>query len=297
MASGPASSGSKNDLTLSLSISTAGDSRPVSVVPAAREARLVLIALLAAILLHASAILSVLIEWPDTGQPIERRDIPVDLIFDTPAKVAEPQESPRSIERESGGDPGLAPGRPADAASAPATPPEASAATSAEAPSPLPAPAENLTAEFAPPLKKPAPPALPTPPKQAEAPPAPPQPAPPAPAAKSVPRPPSRLTMMGQGGGDVYLNQIRDMIEKQRSYPDIANPMALSGIAVFEIRLNRDGQIVSLILVRSTGAGPLDEEGRRIVRRAGPFPPVPVDIRSNLPGNLLGMRLDLPIHP
>ncbi len=87
------------------------------------------------------------------------------------------------------------------------------------------------------------------------------------------------------------------MIEKQRSYPDIANPMRLSGTAIFEIRLGRDGQIANLILLRSTGAGPLDEEARKIVRRAGPFPPVPPDIRSNLPGNLLGLRLDLPIHP
>jgi protein TonB len=298
MVSGSANSGQKNDLTTSLSIPIAGDFRPVPATTTRREARVLLIALFAAVLLHASAILSVLIEWPDFGRPIEPRDIPVELVFESPPKIEELRDSPPPPERESGGDPNLAQGRPADVAPEPAAPPEPSPAKPAEVVSPLPEPTPTeRTADFAPPLKKPEPPSPPTPPTQTAAPPAPPQQAPPAQIAKTTPSQPSRLSMIGQGGGDSYLNQIRDMIEKQRSYPDIANPMRLSGIAIFEIRLSRDGQIASLILLRSTGVGPLDQEGGRIVRRAGPFPPVPPDIRSNLPGNLLGMRLDLPIHP
>jgi len=267
--------------------------------PPGREARIVLIALLAAIFLHVSAILSVLVEWPDMGRPIERLEIPVELVFETPPKAEESRETPPPDERESGGDPNLARGRPAEIAPQAAAPPESPAAKPAETPSPLAEPAPpDPVAEFAPPLKKPAPPSPPIPPKPAEAPPAPAQqPTPPAQTTQAAPRQPSRLSMIGQGGGDVYLNQLHDLIEKQRSYPDIANPMRLSGVAVFELRLNRDGEIVSVILLRSTGAGPLDQEGVKIVRRSGPFPPVPVDIRSNLPGNMLGIRLDLPIHP
>jgi protein TonB len=298
MVSGPASSGKKNDLTISLSIPIAGDFRPVSATSTRREARILLIALLAAILLHASAILSVLVEWPDFGRPIERRDIPVELVFEPPPKIEEPRDIAPPPERESGGDPNLAQGRPADVAPTPAAPPEPSPAKPADAPSPLPEPAPtDQLADIAPPLKKPEPPSPPAPPKPTVAPPSPPQPAPPAQTAKAAPRQPSRLAMIGQGGGDVYLNQLHDMIEKQRSYPDIANPMRLSGVAIFEIRLSRDGQIANLILMRSTGAGPLDQEAGRIVRRAAPFPPVPPDIRSNLPGNLVGLRLDLPMHP
>jgi TonB family protein len=298
MVSGPASSGSKNDLTISLSVPIAGDFRPVSATSTGRETRILLIALLAAILLHASAIFSVLVEWPDFGRAIERRDIPVELVFEPPPQIEEPRDIPPPPERESGGDPNLAQGRPADVAPAPTAPPKPSPAKPAEAPSPLPEPAPtDRLADFAPPLKKPEPPSPPAPPKQTEAAAAAPQPAPPAQTAKAPPRQPSRLSVIGQGGGDVYLNQLHDMIEKQRSYPDIANPMRLSGVAIFEIRLSRDGQIANLILLRSTGAGPLDQEAGRIVRRAAPFPPVPPDIRSNLPGNLLGLRLDLPMHP
>ena len=300
MVSGSASSGQTNDLTASLSISTAGEFRPVSAVPTRRESRILLVALLAAIFLHASAILGVLVEWPDTGRPIERHDIPVELIFESPPKVEEaPQDMPPPIERESGGDSSLTQGRPADTAPEPTGPPEAAAAQPADTPSPLPelAPTDRM-ADFALPLKKPEPPSPPVPPKQAETLPAPPPPASPSQTPKAPPpREPSRLRLAGQGGGDAYLNQIKSMIEKQRSYPDVANPMRLSGVAVFEILLSRDGQIVSLFLRRSTGAGPLDEEGRKIVRRAAPFPPVPLDIRSNVRGNLVALTLDLPIHP
>jgi protein TonB len=298
MASGSASSGPKNDLTTRLSISTAGEFRPLAAMPTRREARLILIALCAASLLHASAILGVLIDWPDSGRPIERRDIPVDLVFEPPPEIEEKMESAPIDERESGGDPNLQPGRPADLAPHAEAPSETSVAKPAEALGPLPEPAPvNPMADFAPPMKKPDPPAPPDPPKPAETVPALPQPAPPVQTAKAEPRKPSRLSMIGQGGGDVYLNQLHDLIEAQRSYPDIGNPMRLSGVAIFELRLTRDGQLANVILLRSTGAGPLDEEGRKIIRRAAPFPPVPLEIRSNLPGNLLGLRLDLPIHP
>ena len=299
MVSGSASSGRKNDLTISLSISTAGEFRPASLAPSGREVRVLLVALLAAVLLHVSAILSVLVEWPDFfDQPIERRDIPVELVFEPPPKSEEPKEAPPQDQRESGGDPNLAQGRPAEAAPEPAAPPVPAPAKPFEPSSPLPVPAPSgQMADVAPPQRKPEPPAVPAPVKQAETPPAPSKPVPADQTAKAPPpRAPSRLRMIGQGGGDAYLNQIKNLIDAQRSYPDIANPMRLSGVAIFEIRLNRDGRIESLVLRRSTGAGPLDEEGRKIVQRAAPFPPVPPDIRSNL-GNMGVLTLDLPIHP
>ncbi len=301
MASGPANSDSTNDLTISLSISTSGEFRPASAMSAWNETRVLVIALLAALFLHASAILSVLVEWPDTGRAIDPREIPVELVFEPPPKADPSRETPPPPmdERESGDDPNLARGRPAEIAPEAAAPPESAAAQPTRAPSPLtePEPA-NVIAEFAPPLKKPTPPAPPVPPKPVEVQPAPQQPTPPGQTTQApTPREPSRLRLVGQGGGDVYLNQIKQMIEQQRSYPDIGNPMRLSGVAIFDILLNRDGQIVSLFLRRSTGAGPLDEEGRKIVRRAGPFPPVPPDIRSNVQGDLVGLSLDLPIHP
>ena len=228
----------------------------------------------AALVLHALAILLALVEWPDMGRAIER-EIPVELVFERPDDRASRDLPPPDV-RESGGDPSLAQGRPADAAQKPASP-------------------EALQlADVAPPLRKPAPPGSPAPAKQADAPPPPPKPMPETVPATQAPRlQPSLLALVGQGGGDAYLNQIHALIEKQRSYPDIGNPMRLSGVALYEIRITRDGQIVNVILLRSTGAGPLDLEGQKIVRRAGPFPPVPPDI----PGPMVFLRLQLPIHP
>jgi protein TonB len=302
MVSGSASNGRRDparshdrDLAIGYSSVAVFDFRPAALASYGREGRILAFALLLAILLHASAIVSILFEWPGIADRPVPREIPVDLVLEMPQAVEEVKEAPPPpvFERESGGDPNLAQGRVADIGPKQA-PPESSAARPEASASALSEPLlESLTAEFAPPQRKPAPPAPPVPPKPVEAPAVAPQQAPPAQTAKSEQRPPSRLSLIGQGGGDTYLNQIRDMIEKQRSYPEVGNPMQLSGTAIYELRLNRNGEIVSVILLRSTGAGPLDLEGQRIVRRAGPFPPVP----ANIAGDPVSLRLDLPIHP
>jgi len=294
MASGSASNRQASDLALGPSVADTGGFRSYSVMRARQENRVLLVGLLLAILLHAIAILSVLIEWPDSGRLIEPREIPVDLIFEEPPKAEEeqpPVPPPPLRERESGDDSSLAPGQAAEVAPQP-TAPEPAPAPSTEAATPAPEPLdEGKTGEFDVPLRKPTPPPPPLPPKPAETPPAPRTAAPSAPTLQQ--RQPSRLSIMGQGGGDSYLNRLRDLIEKQRSYPVIGNPMHLTGTAIYELRINRAGQIVSIVLLRSSGAGTLDEEGYKMVRRAAPFPPVPTDI----PGTVLPLRLNLPIYP
>lgn len=283
------------DLTIGYSSVALSDFRPAALASYRREGRVIAFALLLAVLLHAGAILSVLFEWPNTANRPLPTEIPVDLVLELPPSVDEAKETPPPplLERESGGDPNLAQGRVAETGPRQAPPEPTAAKPEVSAPS-LAAPApEAKVAEFAPPLRKPAPPAPEVPPKPVEAPTVAPQQAPPAQTAKTEQRLPSRLSLIGQGGGDTYLNQIRDMIEKHRSYPDVGNPMQLSGIAIYELKINRNGEIISVILLRSTGVGPLDLEGQRIVRRAGPFPPVP----ANIPGDPISLRLDLPIHP
>lgn len=273
MVSGSASNGRS---AIGLVSTVYGNARPAPPIRADRNAPSLLLTLIAAILLHAFVISAFLVDVPDSGQPIEPPAINVELVKEEPPPAKEegevPEPPPQKF-RESGGDPELAPGRvprverieptPTDSqqqAVEPMAPPPAQPrsdpALALERPSRKPAP----KADAAPPAKTPAQSAL------------------------------TSRQAVGEGGGDRYLNQIRDEIEEQRVYPEIAGPMQLSGYASFELVINRRGDLLRLRLVKSSGVGPLDQEGVGMIQRAAPFPPVPAD----MPGEFL--RLDLVMY-
>lgn len=273
MVSGPASSGRT---AISLVSTVYGNARPAPPIRADRNAPSLLLTLIAAILLHTVVISAFLVKVPDTSPPVQPPEIAVELVNEVPSPVKEEQEIPKPPPqklRESGGDPELAPGRVPQSERVEATPSD-SRQQAAEPTAPLPAqPRSDPALALEPPSRKPAP-------KTAAAPPA----KTPAPSAIT-----SRQTG-GEGGGDRYLNQVRDEIEEQRVYPAIAGPMQLSGYASFELVINRRGDLLRLRLVKSSGIGPLDQEGVGMIQRAAPFPPVPAD----MPGEFL--RLDLVMY-
>ena len=233
-----------------------------------------------------------------------------------PQPKASPEPQPDVPHLESGGSPELTSGAPAEpkAASlpaeaqaeqkpAPAQPAssEAPAASAAQAPAPaLPAveplppepPAEAISGAKPPPptaAKGQAarvPPAAPasanTPPQVASLPPArtaprPPTAAPVGPAMNELSAPKwSDSERRGEGGGDRYLNALRDAIVSNLIYPASAHGKA--GIAKYEIVMNRQGVMLKVVQVQTTGIPALDRAGMDAIQNTMPFQPLPLRI-------------------
>jgi protein TonB len=257
-------------------------------------------AILAAFLLHAGVPVLFLLGLPLPQRSVEPPSIPVEFVLlpepkpppkpqlETPA-----QPQPRTqLYRESGGDPELTPGKVPEAKPQPKPAPAAVAA--AETPA---APPETFKS---PPLAEmPAPP-LPVPrpsehPKANEAVAAlPPARQPVAP----TPSEPATLTphdsaMNGKGGGDRYLNKMRDNILESLIYPGSAQSQRLAGVAKYEIVIDRQGSLLYVRLLRSSGAEVLDQAGRSAVELSQPFGAPPAEII----GDQIGLTLTLYIGP
>lgn len=273
MVSGSASNGRS---AISLVSTVYGTARPASPIRADRNAPSLLLTLIAALLLHAIVFSAFLVKSPDSGQPIEPPPIAVELVNEEPPLPRETKETPKLTPqqfRESGGNPDAAPGRVPQTDRIDPTPSDSQQPAVDEGSPPPAQPRSDPALALELPSRKPTPKAAAAPPAKAS--------------------PQSTVTpqqQIGEGGGDRYLNRIRDEIEEQRVYPAIAGPMRLSGYASFELVINRRGDLLRLRLVKSSGAGPLDQEGVGMIQRAAPFPPVPAD----MPGEFL--RLDLVMY-
>jgi protein TonB len=257
------------------------------------------------LLLHFGTILSLLDEFPRPAPP-QPEPIPVELALAPPEPPEpvepEPLAAQRPVpDRRSGGElEDVAPGeRP------PSEPPpseETPEVTETPPASPEPAPTPPL-----PPAEKPTealpPPAVAPAPQQTVLAPVPPaKPKPPAPAAKPAsaePQPqaeaaPSHTVIdPGQGGGDRYLNAVRDDILAHMVYPPTAELFRLGGIATYEIVIDREGKLLRARLAESSGLALLDNAGLQTIRLAAPFDPVPDDI----PGKTVGFILRLTMGP
>ncbi|MFI4985808.1 MAG: energy transducer TonB [Alphaproteobacteria bacterium] len=264
--------------------------------------------LVAAVLLHAAVIALFLAKLPAEEREKEPPAIPVELVLAAqpkPAPQAPPKPPPQTqLHRESGGDAEKAPGRAA----------EAEAQPSKEAVPPPPAPA-NLPAPVETP-KPPAPPEIAALPKDAEAPEPPVPVLPPAqpekpkpvmaavpparhppaqsPAVQSPPtRIPSESSLPGEGGGDRYLNKVRDSILGNLIYPGSARSHGIAGVARYELVVDRQGRLLQARIVRSSGADDLDRAGLEAVELSAPFGPPPPDVI----GDQIGLLLTLYIGP
>ena len=94
------------------------------------------------------------------------------------------------------------------------------------------------------------------------------------------------LRLPGPGGGtgdrdyvgDAYLNRLKDLLERHRVYPpadafsDI--PRAL---AVYAVQIEPGGQIVTITMLTTTGVPKIDESAREMITNSEPFPHLPPD--------------------
>ncbi len=246
-----------------------------------------LVALACAVLLHATVIALLLLGSPFAERPVEPPSIPVELVLlPEPKPPPKPKPEPKpevavkpapeaamQPRRESGGDPDLAPGR------------ETSAA-----PQPKPQPAPAAPVEKPPPSLASAPP-LPLPPPPRERPKASEAVAATAPTHQSTIQPMNDSALIGKGGGDRYLNKMRDKIHGNFIYPGAARSRGIAGVAHFAIIIDRQGNLLDLRLLHSSGADVLDRAGRDAVELSAPFDPPPADV----PGDQISLELTLPM--
>lgn len=79
----------------------------------------------------------------------------------------------------------------------------------------------------------------------------------------------------GEGGGDVYLNQLVSQISAHVRYPMTAN--GAIGIAQIIIAIDRAGNLKQMSLIQSSGRQDLDWAAADAVRKSAPFRPLPPD--------------------
>lgn len=116
-----------------------------------------------------------------------------------------------------------------------------------------------------------APLAIPTPPPAAPAKAA--DPVPETTAPKTVPAPPAR--QMSSNSEASWETLLLSHLEKHRRYPATAKGRA--GVAYVSFRMNRQGQVLSASIARSSGSTALDRAALDTVRRAQPLPAIPAD--------------------
>jgi protein TonB len=76
-----------------------------------------------------------------------------------------------------------------------------------------------------------------------------------------------------------YFTKIKQSIEVQWEYPEMALRYGLQGRLALEFTIGASGQLEHLRVVRSSGSELLDQEAVRAIRAAAPFPPIPTWIK------------------
>ena len=78
-----------------------------------------------------------------------------------------------------------------------------------------------------------------------------------------------------------YFNKIKQLIESQWEYPELALRYGLQGRLSLEFMIGSNGELEQLRLIRSSGSQVLDEEALRAIKASAPFPPIPPWIKPN----------------
>jgi periplasmic protein TonB len=78
-----------------------------------------------------------------------------------------------------------------------------------------------------------------------------------------------------------YFNKIKQLIESQWEYPELALRYGLQGRLALQFVIDGNGRLEQLRLVRSSGSQLLDDEALRAIKAAAPFPPIPPWIKPS----------------
>jgi protein TonB len=86
---------------------------------------------------------------------------------------------------------------------------------------------------------------------------------------------------LGEGGGNKYLNALRDKVSSHRYYPPTAEMFHWEGVPSYTIAINRKGELLGVRLEQSSGYAILDKAGQVAIQNSAPFGPVPPDLAGD----------------
>jgi len=96
-----------------------------------------------------------------------------------------------------------------------------------------------------------------------------------------------RLTPTPSNTVPTWKTHILALLERNKRYPEAAQSRHQEGVAQVFFSIDRQGRVINSRLLRSSGAGALDDEALALLRRAEPFPPPPPE--------LPGARVDITV--
>lgn len=112
--------------------------------------------------------------------------------------------------------------------------------------------------------------------------------APPPPTAITLPPPPPTPTPEAVGTGHnvaatiaAYQESLLRHLARHKRYPAEARARQRQGVALVRFTMDRAGNVMTVVLAKSSGASALDNESLALLRRAAPMPAPPADVRGN----------------
>jgi protein TonB len=78
---------------------------------------------------------------------------------------------------------------------------------------------------------------------------------------------------------DNYFARVMAHLSRLKRYPDIARSRREEGTVYLRFMADRDGQVLSFSIERSSGIQALDAEVRALIARAQPLPPIPDELQ------------------
>lgn len=76
-----------------------------------------------------------------------------------------------------------------------------------------------------------------------------------------------------------YLNEIREMILKNKHKAAIAKRLGLTGLVKVSFKIEAPNKLKELKIIKSSGKRPLDDSAVETVRRIGELPEIPLNLK------------------
>jgi protein TonB len=87
-----------------------------------------------------------------------------------------------------------------------------------------------------------------------------------------------------------YFKTIKEVIERNKEYPQIAKSRGLEGTVQMAFTLHKNGSVGDIMVKQSSGEKTLDDGAMLSIKKSSPFPPVPELLKSKAP-----LRMDVTI--
>ncbi|WP_082752556.1 TonB family protein [Janthinobacterium sp. B9-8] len=93
----------------------------------------------------------------------------------------------------------------------------------------------------------------------------------------AAPAAPPASQQQASGGSNSWEGKVLARLERFRRYPTAARMRGFEGVVYLRILINREGQVLSAKLERSSGVPALDKAAMEALNRAAPLPRIPAD--------------------